>query len=50
MQGVGAVGRGVHVVHAGLEVDPQGAQNLRLVVDDQHPGHRTSSTPASCGR
>jgi hypothetical protein len=32
-------GRDVHVVVAHPEVDPQRPQDLRFVVDDEHPGH-----------
>ena len=34
-----AVGREVDVVAAGAQVDAERAQDLRLVVDDQHPRH-----------
>ena len=34
-----AVGREVDVVAAGAQVDPERAQDLRLVVDDQHARH-----------
>ena len=37
-----AGGGGVHLVVAGPQVDPQRAQDLRLVVDDEHPGHAAS--------
>src|SRR5439155_25010972 len=37
-----AVGGGDDVVLAGGEVDPQRAQDLWFVVDDQDPGHRRS--------
>ncbi len=36
----GPVGRGVHLVLARLQVDHEGAYDLRLVVDHKHPGHR----------
>ena len=39
-----AVGGHVDVVSAGAQVDPQGAQDLRLVVDDQDAGHGRSLT------
>jgi hypothetical protein len=29
----------MHLVAAGSEVDPQGAQQLGVVVDDQYRGH-----------
>ena len=35
----GAVGGDVDLVVAGAQVDPQGAQDLRLVVDDEDAGH-----------
>ena len=40
VQRLGAVGGGDHVVLAGVQVDPQRAQDLRLVVDDEDAGHR----------
>src|SRR5439155_26512153 len=40
-----AVGGGDDVVLAGGEVDPQRAQDLWFVVDDQDPGHRRSHWP-----
>ena len=42
----GAGGRHVHVEFADPQVYPQRPENLRLVVDDQHPGHDTSPAPA----
>src|SRR5580765_7013576 len=43
---LGAGGRGVDVVVAGLEVDSQGPQQLGLVVDDEDAGHDGSSNGA----
>ena len=39
LEGGGAVGGRVDLVLACLEVDHEGAHDLRLVVDHQHPGH-----------
>ena len=36
-QGGFAVGRRVHRVAPGAEVGHEGAQDVRLVIDDQHP-------------
>ncbi|SCF99416.1 hypothetical protein GA0115255_1149416 [Streptomyces sp. Ncost-T6T-2b] len=40
LEGGRPVGRGVDLVLAGLQVDHEGADDLRLVVDHKHPGHR----------
>ena len=39
LERLGPGGRHVHLVLAHPQVDAQRAQDLRLVVDDQHPGH-----------
>ena len=43
------VGGGDHVVVPGGQVDPQGAQDLRLVVDDEDAGHRRSLAVVGTG-
>lgn len=40
LEGGGTVVGRVDLVLAGLEVDHQGAHDLRFVVDHEHPGHR----------
>ena len=42
LQGAAAAARGHDLVVAGLQVDPQRPQDLRLVVDDQDAGHAGS--------
>ena len=39
------VGGAVHLVVAGAQVDGQGAQELRFVVDDEDAGHRRRLVP-----
>src|SRR5262249_6672195 len=43
-----AVDGGADVVLARAEVDPQRAQDGRLVVDDEHPGHGPAGRGAPC--
>jgi hypothetical protein len=46
----GPGGRHVHPVFAHPQVDAQRTEDLRLVVDDQHPGHGPASSAASRSR
>src|SRR5436305_12993966 len=43
VEGTFTIRRQVDLVAAGAQVDAQRAQDLRLVVDDEHTGHRNAS-------